>query len=105
MSRNAGRTWRSSNPIVATRVRFGNDSPDEELHPRRGFHNALPRIGGMGVPFDRSFVLQLAEVVVHRRLVDTKSAGKSGLREVLVAVLDKETQHLPLFRSEAFAIR
>src|SRR5207247_9985156 len=85
MSRNDGRTCRSSKPIVAMRVRRATASPDEEVHARCDFHDEPPGVVRIREARNGPLRLELAHVMLHRRLVDVEPLRQGRLREVPVA--------------------
>src|SRR5437016_5843031 len=103
--RRLGRTWRSSNPIVAINVRRSVASPEEELDSRRGNDYEAATVRGVRLTLDRPHGLQLPQVMVHRRLVDAKGSGEGRLREPFLPVLHVEGQGDELLRCETVDVR
>src|SRR5207302_9011566 len=103
--RRLGRTWRSSNPIVAINVRRSVASPEQELDSRRGTDDEAATVRGVRLTLDRPHGLQLPQVMVHRRLVDAKGSGEGRLREAFLPILHEEGEGVALLRRETFAVR
>src|SRR5207247_1969096 len=73
--RRLGRTCLSSNPIVAMSAPTSMESPEEQLNAGRGDDHEPAAVGRIGLALDRAHRRELAQLVVHRGLVDPQAAG------------------------------